>query len=277
MDEKTGGHAATVTPAQAAYEAAVATGHATIVPWKDLLHVRRRAWEAIAQAAIKAAQVDDDADMRDEMDNLREQYDDLRDQIDSLARGLDMSASTSRPSKKSEIESGVAAALRGLLRIDGESGEETRQRLERERGTSERVAELVTEGNELREERDKAYEERAKLIAYLTAVYPSEITPAESDSGAWNLVFVATPSGQMSWHLHEDDIVEYFQHLVNLPETGVTWDGHTTKEKYRRLAELTRTVATGLYGPQPHHAPAAATAGTEHLAADLAARREDGQ
>jgi hypothetical protein len=105
-------------------------------------------------------------------------------------------------------------------------------------------------------ERDKAYEERAALVAYLSAAYPSEITPAESDSGAWNLVFVATPVGQMSWHLHEDDVVEYFQHLVNLPETGVTWDGHTTEKKYERLRGLTAMVAA-LRQPQPAPALAA--------------------
>lgn len=122
---------------------------------------------------------------------------------------------------------------------------------EESEGIAAALVAAQAERDEARDERDKAYTERAALVAYLTAVYPSEITPAESDSGAWNLVFVATPSGQMSWHLHEDDVVEWFQHLANLPETGVTWDGHTTPEKYKRLAELTRTVATGLYGPQP--------------------------
>ena len=99
-------------------------------------------------------------------------------------------------------------------------------------------------------ERDKAYEERAHLVAYLAAVYPSELCEAESDSGAWWLVFVATPSGQMSWHIHEDDL-ELFPWLLNKPGTGVKWDGHTTKQKYDRLNELARTVATGIYGPQP--------------------------
>lgn len=99
-------------------------------------------------------------------------------------------------------------------------------------------------------ERDKAYEERANLVAYLAAVYPSEVVEAESDSGAWWLVFVTTPSGQMSWHIHEDDL-ELFPWLLNKPETGVKWDGHTTEQKYQRLRELSRTVATGLYGPQP--------------------------
>jgi hypothetical protein len=95
----------------------------------------------------------------------------------------------------------------------------------------------------LEAERDKAYRERAALVAYLAACYPAEIVPAESDSGAWFLVFVTTPAGQMSWHLHEDDL-DLFEPLLNAPETGVEWDGHTTEAKYERLAELTRTVAT---------------------------------
>lgn len=106
---------------------------------------------------------------------------------------------------------------------------------------------LATEVNELREERDKAYRERARLVAYLSAIYPAELAPAESDSGAWWLVFVETPAGQMSWHLHEDDL-ELFPHLLNRPETGVEWDGHTTEVKYGRLARLTGALATGIYG-----------------------------
>lgn len=64
-----------------------------------------------------------------ERNEAREQLAGLRDRIDSLARGLDMSARTSHPSKKSEIERGCADALFGLLRIDGESIAQTRQRL----------------------------------------------------------------------------------------------------------------------------------------------------
>jgi hypothetical protein len=93
-------------------------------------------------------------------------------------------------------------------------------------------------------ERDKAYSERARLVAYLAACYPSEIVPAESDSGAWFLVFVTTPAGQMSWHLHEDDL-DLFEPLLNAPETGIEWDGHSTEQKYERLAELTDRIARG--------------------------------
>jgi hypothetical protein len=107
----------------------------------------------------------------------------------------------------------------------------------------------IEQRDEARAERDKAYRERADLVAYLSANYPSQLAEAESDDGAWWLVFVATPSGQMSWHVHEDDL-ELFPHLLDRDETGVDWDGHTTEQKYGRLRELTRTVATGIYGPQ---------------------------
>lgn len=51
-----------------------------------------------------------------EADALREQLADLRDQLDNLARGLELSASASAPSKKSEIERGCAAAVRGIAK-----------------------------------------------------------------------------------------------------------------------------------------------------------------
>jgi hypothetical protein len=96
-------------------------------------------------------------------------------------------------------------------------------------------------------ERDKAYRERAHLVAYLTAVYPSVMLTDSADPD-WPIVFVSTPSGQMSWHIAATD-TDLFQHVPST--TCATWDGHTTEQKYERLAELTRTVATGIYGPQP--------------------------
>lgn len=96
-------------------------------------------------------------------------------------------------------------------------------------------------------ERDKAYRERAALVAYLSAVYPS-VMLTDSAEPDWPIVFVSTPSGQMSWHVAKADVA-LFAHVP--PATEPQWDGHTTEQKYQRLAELTRTVATGIYGPQP--------------------------
>lgn len=89
------------------------------------------------------------------------------------------------------------------------------------------------------EERDKAYRERAALVAFLAASYPSEITQDNADEGWW-IVYVTTPTGQMSWHVSDADL-DLFDHLPKA--NSVTWDGHTTEQKYERLAELTRIVA----------------------------------
>lgn len=51
----------------------------------------------------------------DTADQLREQLGVLQDRIGNLAAGLKLSASSSHPSKKSEIETGVADALLALL------------------------------------------------------------------------------------------------------------------------------------------------------------------
>ena len=51
----------------------------------------------------------------DERDDLCEQLGVLQDRIGNLAAGLKLSADASRPSKKSEIEDGCAAALLGIL------------------------------------------------------------------------------------------------------------------------------------------------------------------
>lgn len=116
---------------------------------------------------------------------------------------------------------------------------------ERGKGAWEAAADAVA--GPIEAERDKAYRERAALVAYLTANYPS-VMLTDSAEPDWPIVFVSTPSGQMSWHIAATD-TDLFQHVPATTEP--TWDGHTTEQKYQRLRELTRTVATGIYGPQP--------------------------
>lgn len=45
------------------------------------------------------------------------------------------------------------------------------------------------------------------------------IDPSEPE---WPVVFIELPTGQISWHI---------------PQHSVSWDGHTTEEKYRRINE----------------------------------------
>jgi len=98
------------------------------------------------------------------------------------------------------------------------------------------------------EERDKAYRERAALVAYLAACYPSEMAQ-EHEGDPWPVVCVLTPAGQMSWHIARDDL-RLVDHVGwHGYEWG--WDGHTTEEKYERLAKLTRTTAASRTEPCP--------------------------
>lgn len=89
-------------------------------------------------------------------------------------------------------------------------------------------------------ERDKAYRERAQLVAFLAACYPAEIW-TDTDGGGWDVVAVETPAGQMSWHITEADM-GLFAHVALRSEED-RYDGHTTEEKYERLARLTKDTA----------------------------------
>jgi hypothetical protein len=126
---------------------------------------------------------------------------------------------------------------------------------ERER-LSDRVEELTGQLRAVTDERDKAYRERAHLVAYLAACHPSAIkADAEPEAPGWAIIYADTPAGQMSWHLAEDDL-GLFGHVAKV-DHHIPWDGHTTDEKYARLAELTRMVAGNLHDPLRVEAAAA--------------------
>lgn len=104
---------------------------------------------------------------------------------------------------------------------------------------------------ELEAQKDAAYAERNQCVAALarlalrlgwragTASHPAEDTAWEPD---WRtLVFMDLPTGQVSWHLHDREAPL----LEGLPRYGGPWDGHSTDEKYARLAAL----AAGKEGP----------------------------
>jgi hypothetical protein len=94
---------------------------------------------------------------------------------------------------------------------------------------------------------DSVYRERARLVAHLAAIYPSAIIPgADPSEPDWPLVFVHTTEGQLSWHVSPED-VDLFEHVRAMTPEGAfghfRWDGHTTEEKYERLARLTEIKA----------------------------------
>lgn len=80
------------------------------------------------------------------------------------------------------------------------------------------------------------YAERTLLILALCALFPAGTKkapvkgmPTEFETA----VYIDTPAGQVSWHIHEDDLAAF----AHLPPYPGQWDGHSTSEKYRRLLD----------------------------------------
>ena len=85
-------------------------------------------------------------------------------------------------------------------------------------------------------ESDAVYRERAALAAVLAARWPAVRTPPDDEG--YSVLYVDSPAGQLSWHIHQDD-ADLLRHVARtgLPPDQI-WDGHSTAEKYRRVASL---------------------------------------
>lgn len=94
---------------------------------------------------------------------------------------------------------------------------------------------------DMRCRKDNAYAERNRLVAVLAGMYPSGL--ARTAIAGWdpewhNAVYIDLPTGQASWHYHDS---HHFL-FAHLPPYGGKWDGHTTEEKYERVARLTQEL-----------------------------------
>lgn len=96
---------------------------------------------------------------------------------------------------------------------------------------------LAAEREDAEAARDSAYAERNQLVAALAKVFPAGTasTAIEGWDPEWhNCVYIDLPTGQVSWHYHDRE-----SHLfAHLPRYTKPWDGHSTEEKYQRLAAL---------------------------------------
>jgi hypothetical protein len=122
-------------------------------------------------------------------------------------------------------------------------------------GTERRMLEEADEVAKLRAElagetasKNRAYLERNRLVAALSRILPAHLMQHPPDpiwEGDWRwIVCIEGPTGQMTWHLH-DSHLPLFMHLKEKPNN---WDGHTTEEKYERLAKFNaETLVKGVY------------------------------
>jgi hypothetical protein len=86
---------------------------------------------------------------------------------------------------------------------------------------------------------DAAYRERNAVVAALIRSHgwPAEVVMAPDTEGWW-IVYAETPQGQVSWHIGPDDMDLFSEWPVAFGTARSPWDGHSTEEKYRRLAAL---------------------------------------
>ncbi len=88
----------------------------------------------------------------------------------------------------------------------------------------------------LRAQKNAVYAERDQLIAALSKLFPSHLAYHEGDwEDDWrNIVCIHLPTGQATWHIHDSEL-PWFGHLDG---GEAHWDGHSTEEKYQRLAAM---------------------------------------
>lgn len=90
---------------------------------------------------------------------------------------------------------------------------------------------------------DTVYAERNHCIA-LAAKFARQqglrayiaLDPATEEEEWRNVVFIELPTGQVSWHIHVDDLPLF----CTLPFAMNVWDNHTTAQKYERVQQYVR-------------------------------------
>lgn len=110
----------------------------------------------------------------------------------------------------------------------------------------------------LQEGKDAAYLERNQVVAALAKCFPSGVTRTAIEG--WDVewhgcIYIDLPTGQVSWHYHDSHA-----HLFEgLPPYTKPWDGHSTEEKYNRLAQikgsdLARVMGEAVWAMETFHA-----------------------
>jgi hypothetical protein len=117
------------------------------------------------------------------------------------------------------------------------------------------VSRLRGEVERMERDKDGAYDERNRCVAAMAYMavglgWRAGLGRHDPNDAAWdrewlNIVYIDTPNGQASWHIHDRDVPLF----GGLPRYDSQWDGHSTSEKYARLEQLrTTTISTARKG-----------------------------
>ncbi|MEU0018014.1 hypothetical protein ABZ173_10125 [Streptomyces rochei] len=113
--------------------------------------------------------------------------------------------------------------------------------------TAARVGERLTKQiRAVEAERDGAYRERAHLVALLAALTDDAVISYARDveEPGWQIVYLTLGGHQATWHISPRD-AGLFAHVerVDVEDPRAQWDGHTTEQKYERIAAWTAELA----------------------------------
>ncbi|WNI17652.1 hypothetical protein [Actinacidiphila sp. ITFR-21] len=90
------------------------------------------------------------------------------------------------------------------------------------------------------------YRERAYLLGGYVGMFGGVFAFNDRKTPNWPVLYIESPKGQLSWHIHPDD-KDVFDGL-NVPMVdGYAWDGHNTAEKYLRIEALNLLIPKMTY------------------------------
>lgn len=84
------------------------------------------------------------------------------------------------------------------------------------------------------------YRERCRLLAVLSCLFPSHLTPRKNNRREWALC-IHSPAGLLTWSLRAHEVPS-FRHLERLTEPH--WDGATSEVQFSRLDSLIKHLST---------------------------------
>lgn len=100
----------------------------------------------------------------------------------------------------------------------------------------------------------EVYRERAQLLGLYVAGFGAVFSYSDPTTPDWPVLYIESPKGQLSWHIHPDDKDVFDDFNIPVVE-DYPWDGHTNEEKYRRIRELNREVPKMTYSKPVYGQP----------------------
>lgn len=96
------------------------------------------------------------------------------------------------------------------------------------------------------------YTERAHLLAMVVALFGGVLSYTDPLTPGWPVLYVESPAGQLSWHIHPDDL--WLFDMVPVVD-GYPWDHHSTTTKYRRFRSVVNDLPKMTYAKPEYGTP----------------------